>query len=75
VTFQKSVDAIVIHVQHEYKGGSDIAKVIRDLVLPSMSLPPYLSGTSGNPPDLGEIYFWQQSITKTNKCKLFIVGI
>ncbi len=70
--FKKSVDAIAFHVQHEYKSGPNIAKAIRDLVLPSMSLPPYLTGTSINPPNPGEIYLWQRSITKTNKRKLLI---
>ncbi len=66
------MDAIAIHIQHEYKGGPNIAKAIRDLALPSVSLPPYATGTSGNTPDPGEIYLWQQNITKTNKCKLLI---
>ncbi len=56
--FQKSVNAIAIQIQCEYKGGPGIAKAIRDLVLPSMSLPPYPTRTSGNPPDPGEIYLW-----------------
>jgi hypothetical protein len=54
--FQKSADAIAIHIQREYKGGPNIAKAIRDLVLPGVSLLPYPTGTSGNPPGLGEIY-------------------
>jgi hypothetical protein len=29
-------------------------------------------GTNGNPPDPGEIYLWQQSITEANKCILLI---
>jgi hypothetical protein len=70
--FQKSVDAIAIHIKREYKGGPNIANAIRDLVLPSVSLPPYPTGTSGNQPDPGEIYLWQQSITETNKRKLLI---
>jgi hypothetical protein len=70
--FQKYVDAIAIHIQHEYKGGPDITKVIRDLVIPSMILPPYPTGTRSNPHDSGEIYLWQQSITETDKCKLCI---
>ncbi len=37
-----------------------------------MSLPPYPTGTSSSLPDPGEIYLWQQSITKTNKCKLLV---
>jgi hypothetical protein len=50
------VDAIAIHIQHNYKGTADIAKAIGDLVLPSVSLPLHPTGTSGNPPDPGEIY-------------------
>jgi hypothetical protein len=64
--FQKSVDAIAIHIQREYKGIPDIANAIRDLVLPSMSLPPYPTGTSGNPPDRGEIYLRQVSLRQIN---------
>ncbi len=71
--FKKSVDAITIHIQSEYKGGPALQGQ-SDMVLPSMSLPPYPTVTSGNPPDPGEIYLWQQSITKTNKCKLLIEG-
>jgi hypothetical protein len=37
-----------------------------------MSLPTYPTGTRSNPPDPGEIYLWQQSITKMNKHKLHI---
>jgi hypothetical protein len=42
------------------------------MVLPSMNLPPYPTGISGNPPNPGEIYLWQQSIIKTNKHKHLI---
>jgi hypothetical protein len=63
---------IAIHIQCEYIGGTNISKAIRDLVLPSMSLPPYPTRTSSNPPNPGEIYLWKQSITKTNNCKLLI---
>ncbi len=66
------MDAIAIHIQCEYNGGPNIANAIRDLVLPSMSLPPYPTETSGNPPDPGEIYLWQHSIIKMNKRKLLI---
>jgi hypothetical protein len=68
--FQKLLDAIAIYVQHKYKGGPDIAKAIRDLILPIVTLPAYPVGTSGNPPDPGEIYRWQQSITEANKRRL-----
>ena len=54
--------------------GDPTLRPIRDLVLSSVSLPPYPTGTSGNPPGPVEIYLWQQSITETNKCKLLIEG-
>jgi hypothetical protein len=46
--------------------------LIRDLVPLSVSLPPYPTSTSGNPPNPGEIYLLQQSIPKTNTCKHLI---
>ncbi len=70
--FQKSLDVIAIHIQRKYEVGPDVAKAIRDLVLPIVTLPAYLVGTNGNPPDPGEIYLWQQSITEANKRRLLI---
>jgi hypothetical protein len=35
-------------------------------------LPAYPVGTNDNPLDPGEIYLWQQSVTKANKCRLLI---
>ncbi len=70
--FQKSLDAIAIHIQREYKGGPDIAKAIRDLTLPNVTVPAYPVGNNGSPPDAGDIYLWQQSVTETNKRKLLV---
>jgi hypothetical protein len=66
-TFQKLVDTIAIRIQREYKGGPKISKAIKDLVLPSVSLPPYPTGTSDSAPDPREINLWQQSSTETIK--------
>ncbi len=53
--FQKLLDGIAIYVQRKYEGGPGVAKVIRDLILPIVTLPAYPVGTNGNPPDPGEI--------------------
>jgi hypothetical protein len=37
--YQKSVDAIANHIQKEYKGGPEIAKVIRDMSLSKVAIP------------------------------------
>ena len=42
--YQKLVDAIANHVQKEYKGGSEMAKAIRELKLPQISIPAYAIG-------------------------------
>jgi hypothetical protein len=68
--FQKLIDVIAIYEQRKYKGGPDIVKSIRDLILPIVTLPAYPVGTNGNPPDPGEIYLWGQSIIKSNKHRL-----
>ena len=59
--FKKSQDEVANYVQMEYKGGSDVAKAIRELALPVIDLPTYPVGTNGNPPDPGVIYLWQRT--------------
>jgi hypothetical protein len=71
-TFQKLLDAIAIHTQNEYKGGHDVAKAIRVLILPILMLPAYPVGINGNPSDPGEIHLCQQSITEMNKRRLLV---
>ncbi len=41
VKYQKLVDAIINHIQKEYKGGPKIAKAIKELSLPTISIPNY----------------------------------
>jgi hypothetical protein len=66
--YQKTVDAIANHIQKEYKGGPEIAKAIRDLSLPTIAIPdhprPSLTTAVIDP---GEIFLWQQDVTKTKK--------
>jgi hypothetical protein len=68
--FQKLLDAIAIHIQRDYKGGADIAKAIRDLVLPTFPLPTY-PVPEGNPAviDPAKQYMWQQKAQATEKCE------
>jgi hypothetical protein len=68
--FQKLLEVIAIHIQREYKGGPDIAKGIRDLVLP-MFTPPTHPLPEGSPPavDEGKKYMWQQQAQATEKRK------
>ncbi len=39
--YQKLVDAIANHIQKEYKGGPKIAKAIKEMSLPMISIPNY----------------------------------
>jgi hypothetical protein len=66
--FQKLLDAIAIHIQRDYKRGANIAKVIRDLVLPTFPLPTY-PFPEGNPAviDPAKQYMWQQKAQATEK--------
>jgi hypothetical protein len=65
--YKKTVDAISNCIQKEYKGSSDVAKAIRELSLPTLSLPSYPTGTTGAPPDAGTVYLWQQDVTAAKK--------
>ncbi len=66
--FKKLLDAIAIHIQRDYKGGADIAKAIRDLVLPTFPLPFY-PVLEGNPAviDPAKQYMWQQKAQAMEK--------
>ena len=39
--FQKSLDAITIYIQREYKGGPDVAKMIKEMAAPIIIPPSY----------------------------------
>jgi hypothetical protein len=73
--FQKLLEGIAIHIQREYKGGPDIAKGIRDLVLPTFT-PPTYPLTEDSPPavDEGKKYMWQQQAQATEKRKNLLKG-
>ena len=65
--YQKPVDAIAIHIQKEYKGGPKIAKAIRELSLPTISIPIYLAVNSGGTINPGEVFLWQQGVQEAKK--------
>ncbi len=62
------LEVIANYVQCEYKGGSDIAKAMRNLALPTFDLPDYPTPKPGktmvNP---GKIFLWQQEVQETKK--------
>jgi hypothetical protein len=66
--FQKSCDVIAIHIQRDCKGGANIAKAIRYLVLPTFPLPTY-PVPEGNPAviDPEKQYMCQQKAQATEK--------
>jgi hypothetical protein len=71
--YQKSVDTIANHIQKEYKGGPEIAKAIRDLSLPTIVIPAYPTpAMAGDPIDPGEVFLWQQDVTKAKKRKALL---
>ncbi len=63
------MDAIANHIQKEYKGGPEIAKAIRDLHLPTITIPPY---PATNPVHPGEVFLWQQDVTEAKKRKALL---
>ncbi len=66
--YKKMVDAIANHIQREYKGGADIAKVIKELSLPTLQVPGYLTAKArATIVDLGEIFLWQQDVAVVKK--------
>jgi hypothetical protein len=66
--YQKLVDAIANHVQKEYKGGSEMAKAIRELKLPQINIPIYPVPTGGAQTLAPrESYIWQQDVAEAKK--------
>ncbi len=59
--YQKMVEAIANHIQKDYKGGPDIAKALRDLSFPVISIPNYPTGTGGIV-DPGTKYLWKEDV-------------
>jgi hypothetical protein len=64
--YQKTVEAIANHIQKDYKGGPDIAKGLRDLSLPVISILNYPIGTGGVV-DPGTEYLWKEDINEAKR--------
>ncbi len=66
--YKKMIDAIANLIQREYKGGADIAKAIKELSLPTLRVPGYLTAKAGaTVVDPREIFLWQQDVTAVKK--------
>jgi hypothetical protein len=66
--YKKTVDAIANYIQREYKGGADIAKVIKELSLPTLQVSGYPKAKAGETVvDPGDVYIWQQDVTAVKK--------
>jgi hypothetical protein len=66
--YKKTVNVIANHIQREYKGGVDIAKAIKELNLPTLQVPGYLTAKAGaTVVDPGEIFLWQQDVAAVKK--------
>jgi hypothetical protein len=63
--YKKSLNAITNYAQREYKGGPEIAKAWRDLVLPTITVPTCLIAKTGGQVGLGEVFLWQQEVQET----------
>ena len=64
--YQKTVEAIANHIQKDYKGGPDIAKALRDLSLPVISIPNYPTRTGGVV-DPGTEYLWKEDVKEAKR--------
>ena len=67
------MDAIANHFQKEYKEGPEIAKAIRDMSLPKVTIPVCpIPSASGSPIDSGKVFLWQQDVTEVKKRKALL---
>jgi hypothetical protein len=64
--YQKIVEAIANLIQKDYKGGPDIAKALRDLSLPVISIPNYPTRT-GRVVDPGTEYLWKEDVKEAKR--------
>jgi len=66
--YKKTVDVIANYIQREYKGGADIAKAIKELILLTLQVPGYLQAKAGETTvDPGDVYIWQQDVAAVKK--------
>jgi hypothetical protein len=67
--FQKVLENLSNYVQKEYMSrGPTIAKAMKDLLLPTLTLPDYPTAVVGMAaPEPGVLYLWRLDITEANK--------
>ena len=66
--YKKTVDAIANYIQREYTGGTNIAKAIKALSLPTLQVPGYPKAKAGETAvDPGDVYIWQQDNAAVKK--------
>jgi hypothetical protein len=66
--YQKIVDAIANHIQRDYKGGPEIAKAIRNMILPVIAVPSYPFPVAGAMEvEAGAKFIWQQAVQEAMK--------
>jgi hypothetical protein len=58
--YPKTVDGIANHIQNDYKGGPEIAKAIRNMILPVIAVPSYPSSIPGTTEVNAEAEFIRQ---------------
>jgi hypothetical protein len=56
--YEKSVDAIARYVQQEYRSGAEVARGMRDLVAPTVTMPTY----PADPNDQEKIQIWKEEL-------------
>jgi hypothetical protein len=66
--YKKTVDAKANYIHREYKGGANIVKAIKELILPTLQLPGYPQAKAGETAvDPGDVYIWQQDVEAVKK--------
>ena len=74
--YQNSVDKITTHIQAQFKGGPEIAKAIRDMLLPMIGMPPFpvLPGANDTADPDGKFarHIWQTKASEAIKRSAFL---
>jgi hypothetical protein len=63
--YKKSLNANANYVQRRYNGGPEIAKVMKDLVQPTIIVPTYPVATTGGQFNPGEVFLCQMATGST----------
>ena len=66
--YERSVDAIARHVQQEYKAGADVALAMRELTVPTVTMPTFPT----DPNDQEAIQIWKEELREKRTLSLHI---